>query len=79
MFFMLAAAPGRAAEPTLLRVNAFPNAKALPLHAGIANGIFEQRGLKVELTLTRNSRSQRDGLPPARSTSCIPRSTTRSP
>ena len=58
----LAAGAGRAAEPTLLRVNAFPNAKALPLHAGIANGIFEQRGLKVELTLTPNSRSQRDGL-----------------
>jgi ABC-type nitrate/sulfonate/bicarbonate transport system substrate-binding protein len=58
----LAADAGRAAEPTLLRVNAFPNAKALPLHAGIANGIFEQRGLKVELTLTPNSRSQRDGL-----------------
>ena len=58
----LVASPGRAQEPTLIRVNAFPNAKALPLHAGIAKGIFEKRGFKIELTLTPNSRSQRDGL-----------------
>src|SRR5262249_9124200 len=31
-------------------------------HAGLANGIFEKHGLKVELHLTENSRSQRDGL-----------------
>src|SRR5262249_27250296 len=35
------AAPAPADEPTLIRVNTFPNAKALPLHAGIAKGIFE--------------------------------------
>ena len=58
----LIASPGRAQEPTLLRVNTFPNAKALPLHAGIAQGIFEKRGFKIELHLTENSRSQRDGL-----------------
>jgi ABC-type nitrate/sulfonate/bicarbonate transport system substrate-binding protein len=52
----------RADEPTLLRVNAFPQAKTLPLHAGIAKGIFERRGFKIELQLTENSRSQRDGL-----------------
>ena len=57
-----APAPGRAAELTQLRVNAFPNAKALPLHAGIAKGIFEKRSFKIELTLTENSRSQREGL-----------------
>ncbi len=34
-----APAPGRAAELTQVRANAFPNAKALPLHAGIATGI----------------------------------------
>src|SRR5215470_13506522 len=56
------AGPLRAEEPTMLRVNTFPNAKALPLHAGIAKGIFEKRGFKIELTLTENSRSQRDGL-----------------
>ncbi|HEY2135745.1 MAG TPA: PhnD/SsuA/transferrin family substrate-binding protein [Xanthobacteraceae bacterium] len=53
---------GRAAEMTLVRVNAFPNAKALPLHAGIAVGIFARHGLQVELQLTENSRSQREGL-----------------
>jgi ABC-type nitrate/sulfonate/bicarbonate transport system substrate-binding protein len=58
----LGAAAARADEPTLLRVNAFPQAKTLPLHAGIAKGIFERRGLKIELQLTENSRSQRDGL-----------------
>jgi ABC-type nitrate/sulfonate/bicarbonate transport system substrate-binding protein len=58
----LGATAAGAEETILLRVNAFPNAKALPLHAGIAEGIFEKRGLKVELHLTENSRSQRDGL-----------------
>jgi ABC-type nitrate/sulfonate/bicarbonate transport system substrate-binding protein len=56
------AAPVRAQEPVPLRVNAFPNAKALPLHAGLAKGIFERRGFRIELHLTENSRSQRDGL-----------------
>jgi ABC-type nitrate/sulfonate/bicarbonate transport system substrate-binding protein len=59
---LLVAAEGRADELTPLRVNAFPNAKALPLHAGIATGIFARHGLAVELQLTENSRSQRDGL-----------------
>src|SRR3954468_12625433 len=31
--------PADAADPTVIGVNAFPNAKALPLHAGIAKGI----------------------------------------
>jgi ABC-type nitrate/sulfonate/bicarbonate transport system substrate-binding protein len=53
---------GRAAELTSVRVNAFPNAKALPLHAGIAMGIFARHGLDLELQLTENSRSQREGL-----------------
>jgi ABC-type nitrate/sulfonate/bicarbonate transport system substrate-binding protein len=57
---LIAVAP--ASEPATMRVNGFPNAKALPLHAGIAKGIFEQHGIKVELTLTENSRSQREGL-----------------
>src|SRR6202163_5052760 len=57
-----APAPGRAAELTRVRVNAFPTAKALPLHAGIATGIFARHGLEVELQLTENSRSQREGL-----------------
>jgi NitT/TauT family transport system substrate-binding protein len=64
LVFALACASsvGAADEPTPLRVNTFPNAKALPLHAGIAKGIFERRGFKIVLHLTENSRSQRDGL-----------------
>ncbi len=58
----IAAAQGHAAELVRLRVNAFPNAKALPLHAGIAKGIFARHGLDVELQLTANSKSQREGL-----------------
>ena len=60
------AGAGRADETRLLRVNAFPNAKALPFHAGIAQGMFEKRGLKIELHLTDNSRNQRDGLASAK-------------
>ncbi|MFL6799513.1 MAG: ABC transporter substrate-binding protein [Xanthobacteraceae bacterium] len=56
------ALPAAAQESTFLRINTFPNAKALPLHAGIAEGIFERRGFKIDLTLTDNSRNQRDGL-----------------
>ena len=59
---VLAPPAGRADELAPVRVNAFPNAKALPLHAGIAKGIFARHGLALELHLTENSRSQRDGL-----------------
>jgi ABC-type nitrate/sulfonate/bicarbonate transport system substrate-binding protein len=52
----------RAADLVTLRINAFPNAKALPLYAGIATGIFERRGFKIELELTEGSRPQREGL-----------------
>jgi ABC-type nitrate/sulfonate/bicarbonate transport system substrate-binding protein len=58
----MTAANGHAQDAALLRVNTFPNAKALALHSGIANGIFEKRGLKIDLHLTPNSRSQREGL-----------------
>jgi ABC-type nitrate/sulfonate/bicarbonate transport system substrate-binding protein len=54
--------PARSAELVTLRINAFPNAKALPLHAGIATGIFERRGFKIDLELTEGSRPQREGL-----------------
>src|SRR5580700_233308 len=52
----------RAAELVHLRVNAFPNAKALPLHIGLAQGIFARHGIALELQLTESSRSQREGL-----------------
>jgi ABC-type nitrate/sulfonate/bicarbonate transport system substrate-binding protein len=58
----LAATPAQTAELVTLRVNAFPNAKALPLHGGIAKGIFARHGLALELQLTENSKSQREGL-----------------
>jgi len=45
-----------------LRVNTFPNAKALPVHVGIATGLFAKYGLAVELESTTSSQSQRDGL-----------------
>ena len=54
--------PARSADPVTLRINAFPNAKALPLQAGIATGIFERRGFKIDLELTEGSRPQREGL-----------------
>src|SRR5215467_2266584 len=58
----LTATQGHAADLVRLRVNAFPNAKALPLHAGVAKGIFARHGLDLELQLTENSKSQREGL-----------------
>ena len=51
-----------AAEPQRLRVNAFPNAKALPLHAGLAKGVFTRYGIALELSFTENSTRQREGL-----------------
>ena len=54
------ATPAAAAD--LIGVNAFPNAKALPLHAGIAKGIFEKRGIKLELELTEGATAQRQGF-----------------
>jgi ABC-type nitrate/sulfonate/bicarbonate transport system substrate-binding protein len=56
------AGPGSAADPTPLRINSFPNAKALPLQVGIGKGFFAKRGLKAELELTESSKAQRDGL-----------------
>jgi ABC-type nitrate/sulfonate/bicarbonate transport system substrate-binding protein len=56
------AAPTQADELTTVRVNAFPNAKALPLHIGLAQGIFARHGIALELQLTESSRAQREGL-----------------
>jgi len=53
---------GLADEPRLVRVNTFPNAKALPFHAGLANGIFAKHGIRLALEFTDNSKNQRDGL-----------------
>jgi ABC-type nitrate/sulfonate/bicarbonate transport system substrate-binding protein len=59
---LLQAGAAGAADLTSLRINSFPNAKALPLQAGILKGFFERRGLKAELELTESSKAQRDGL-----------------
>jgi ABC-type nitrate/sulfonate/bicarbonate transport system substrate-binding protein len=58
IFFSIAVA----AEPQRLRVNAFPNAKALPLHTGVAQGIFARHEIAIELSFTENSIRQREGL-----------------
>src|SRR5262249_57109643 len=58
----VAPAQAGAAETTRLRVNTFPNAKALPIHVGLAKGLFAKYGLAVELENTESSQSQRDGL-----------------
>jgi ABC-type nitrate/sulfonate/bicarbonate transport system substrate-binding protein len=60
--FAFTGAPVRAVDPVKLRVNTFPNAKALPVYVGIAKGLFAKRGLAVELENTESSQSQRDGL-----------------
>jgi ABC-type nitrate/sulfonate/bicarbonate transport system substrate-binding protein len=58
---LLVAAPA-AAQEAAIGVNAFPNAKALPLHAGIAKGIFARRGLRLELELTEGATAQRQNF-----------------
>ena len=59
---LAAAAPAAADELTRLRVNTFPNAKALPFHAGLAQGLFARQGIALDLAFTENSKAQRDGL-----------------
>jgi len=55
-------APATGQQLTVLRVNSFPTASYCPILVGIANGVFEKRGLKVELQFTPNSDAQREGL-----------------
>src|SRR6267378_2575684 len=59
---LAACAAAGSAELATVRVNSFPNAKALPLHAGIAKGLFAGRSLALQLSFTENSTKQRDGL-----------------
>ena len=58
----LFAPSARAQELALVRVNTFPNAKALPFHAGLERGIFARHGVRLALEFTDNSKNQRDGL-----------------
>lgn len=55
-------APAAAQELAPVRVNAFFTASYIAVHLGIANGLFEKRGLKVDLQFTPNSDAQRSGL-----------------
>src|SRR3954468_15955745 len=59
-FLIVAAANVGAAD--VVRVNTFPNAKALPFYAGVQKGIFAKHGLDVRVAFTENSEKQRAGL-----------------
>ena len=56
------ALPVHAAEPVLLHLNTFPNARALPFYVGRDHGFFARHGLNVDLQFTKSSKSQRDAL-----------------
>ena len=47
---------------TPVRTKVFPGAQALPLIAGVQQGIFERHGIKLELLFTASSQELRDGL-----------------
>lgn len=56
------AALAPAAEPTLVHVNTFPNARALPFYVAADNGFFARHGLAVDLQFTKGSSAQRAAL-----------------
>src|SRR5262249_46813849 len=58
----LSAAAMPAAAQDLVRVSSFPTASYAALYVGIAEGVFDKRGLKVDLQFTPNSDAQRGGL-----------------
>lgn len=45
-----------------IKICAYPTAKSLPLHVGMARGHFERFGVSVSVQFTDNSRAQRDSL-----------------
>jgi ABC-type nitrate/sulfonate/bicarbonate transport system substrate-binding protein len=53
---------GRSAEPILLHVNTFPNARALPFYVARDHGFFARHGLAVDLQFTKGSKAQREAL-----------------
>ncbi len=60
VFGFAALAPG--AEPTLVHVNTFPTARALPFFVARDRGFFARHGLNVDLQFTKGSKAQRDAL-----------------
>jgi ABC-type nitrate/sulfonate/bicarbonate transport system substrate-binding protein len=59
---LVLAAPAAAQEPVVVRVNTFPTASYSAIWVGMANGVFDKRGIKVDLRFTTSSQEQRDGL-----------------
>ena len=53
---------GNSFAQTPVRAKVFPGAQALPMMAGVQQGIFERHGIKLELLFTTTSQEQRDGL-----------------
>ena len=53
---------GLATAQTPVRTKVFPGAQALPLIAGVQQGIFERHGIKLDLLFTASSQELRDGL-----------------
>jgi ABC-type nitrate/sulfonate/bicarbonate transport system substrate-binding protein len=76
--FMALALPARAADAPI-RVNTFPNAKALPVYVGIARGFFTNMGSASKSSTPRVRRASVTASPPADSRSPRRRSTMRSP
>ena len=60
--FALISNSASAAEPTLVRLNTFPTARALPFFVGVEKGIFARHGINLEFEFTESSRAQREGL-----------------
>jgi ABC-type nitrate/sulfonate/bicarbonate transport system substrate-binding protein len=58
----LVAGSAGAADLIPLRVNVFAGAQNLPIYVGLAEGIFEKHGVKVDLDFTPSSNEQREGL-----------------
>ncbi len=60
VFGLAVSAP--AAEPTLIHLNTFPNARALPFYVARDRGFFVRHGLIVDLQFTKGSKAQREAL-----------------
>lgn len=61
--FWIASSPSALdAQEARLRVNVFPSPQNLPLYVALEKGLFVKRSMAVEIQVTPNSQSQRDGL-----------------
>jgi len=60
VFGFAVVAPG--AAPTLVHVNTFPTARALPFFVARDRGFFARHGLTVDLQFTKGSKAQREAL-----------------